>query len=294
MGRTLSNNVKFFTIGMLALALGVLTGCGSRPNALKPPIKHHHQRDPKRRRDNPQYRPKTYVPKPTSLLVSGTDYPKIMVMAMSSVKGLVATSAEAPTMIPWPATHSTTLYYQPSVQGLGSDIPGLIDRYQVTLSSPPNPVASFSSAVFSDPATAGANIESLLFAKRLSVPLAGSRVALSAGVDATVGAEGKMDILGWNQGGWLVVVAAPNRLPLSVANQVAVYMQTHLMPRPEPRNAGQALVLVNVRSNGPYTNVAWQEGRWVYSTSTYPTTAAPVTTALELASAMRDYFEPLK
>ncbi len=282
---------KGLKIGLVALAaLTVLAGCGALPSALKPPARHHRrQQDPKSGSGPSSDSGSTYRPKSTSVPVEGTDFPKIMAMAMGSVKGLVASSAEAPTVIPWPATHSTVLYYMPSVQGLGSGIPGLIDRYQINLSSPPDAVAAFSSAVFSDPSTASENVESLLSADGLSVPLTGASMPLAHGVAATIGIKGKINILAWHQEGWSVVVAARGRLPVASAKKVVYYLETHLMPVPQPNNEGQALVVVDVRENGPYTSVAWQEGRWVYSTAAYPTAANPITTALELAWSMRDY-----
>jgi hypothetical protein len=279
----------------LLVALG-LVGCGNQSVLGASPSLHHHHRqrhpDPSQVEPSVSVAPKAppvYIPKATSIPVQGAAFPAIMTMAMGHIHGLVASSAEAPTIIPWPKNGSTTLFYTPEVQGLGSHISGLIERYQVTLSSPPERVASFSSAVLASNQDATEYVEDLLIQRHLSYPLPGSQVMVGDGITATPGVEHGINLLSWTEGSWSIVVGRAGHLPLNTARDVADYLRTHFMPVPEPRGLGQGLIVVTQTSHGPDTNVAWQEGRWVYTTATYSTTQRPITTGLAMALSMRRY-----
>lgn len=231
----------------------------------------------------------TYTPRSTSIPVKVPVFPKIITMAMANLSGLAAVSAEAPTIVPWPDNGSTTLFYAPDVQGPSSGIPGLIDSYQVTLTSPPVLVAEFGNAIFASIADATDNVDAVLARANLRYPAPGAVAAVGSGVSAGVGKENGENVLAWTESGWSVVVVDPQRLPLRPAAVVAGYLDTHLMPQPEPVESGSGLILVEQRGAGLTTQVIWQEGRWVYQSKTFPTTAQPVTTALGLALSMRRY-----
>lgn len=288
-------STKWLTIGVVAGLGGVLAGCGVSPAAASP-VLHPSPGGPHARgatnpppitRKTPP--PSTYTPRSTSIPVNTPTFPRIITMAMHHIAGLVKISAEAPTMVPWPANKSTTLFYSPQLQGVASGIPGLIASYRVKLSSPPEQVAAFGSAIFSSTAAATRDVQSLLPAAHYSYPPLGSQMALGDGVQALIGEDNGQNILAWTQGDWSVVVGAPRHLPSQLAGDVVQYLNTHFMPEPEPSGAGVGLIVVQVSPTGVATTVGWQEGRWVYTTTSYPTTAQPLVTALALALSMRRY-----
>lgn len=279
------------SVGVLML-ISLLTSCGTKtaPTAAR----HHHHtqhhstvpRTPQSVSASPST-PPTYTPKSTSIPVAGANFPAIITMAMRNVSGLVATSVEAPTMIPWPANGSTTLFYAPAVSGNGSGIPGLIDSYQVTLSSPPVPVAQFGSAIFSSTQYAAQQVDRMVSKAGLTYPGPGPSVDLGDGIDAVAALQHHVNVLAWSQGSWSVVVGDARQVPLHTAKQVVSYLSRHYMP--DPAGSGVAVIVVMVGKTGIRTSVGWQEGRWVYTTATFPTTAQPITTALALALSMRRY-----
>ncbi len=284
---------RWLALGGLLITMTVLTGCGGLAFSSTQPVTHHHK--PKSRSlGQASKKPKSspiYKPKSTSIPIQGATFPTIMQMAMSHLKGLAASNAQAPTMVPWPSDGSTTLFYAPKIQGLGSSIPGLIERYQVTLSSSAkSPVASFSTAVFSDPNAAKQYLYDILADRQLTYPPPGPGVEVGSGVTATSGIDGHHNILGWVEGDWSIVIGKVGHLPMVLARIAADYLNTHVIPTPEPEGQGQGVIVVAAKQNGAvYAEVAWQEGRWVYSTATYPTTKNTVTTALALAVSMRRY-----
>lgn len=284
---------RWLTLGSLLVTMAVLTGCGTRTFSSNRPVTHHHK--PKSRSvgqaSKKPKNPPIYKPKSTSIPIQGATFPTIIQMAMSHIKGLVASNAEAPTMVPWPSDGSTTLFYAPQIQGVGSSTPDLIERYQVTLSSSAkSPVASFASAVFSDPNAAKRHLYDILADKHLAYPPPGPGVEVGSGVTATSGVNGRENLMGWVEGGWSIVLGKTGHLPVALARVVAGYLNTHVIPTPESEGQGQGVIVVAAKPDGAvYAEVAWQEGRWLYSTATYPTTKNPATTALALAVSMRRY-----
>lgn len=275
-------------VPLLAMLL-LLAGCGQPSSPVTTPGKSSTPAPVHKHRVQPH---PVYIPKPTSIPVGGPDFPAIIRMAMSHIAGAAALAAEAPTVIPWPADHSDVLFYDPQTQVANPANPQLIAQYRVVLSSPGEKVAAFSSAVYTSDAAASEGVETLLSTTGLQYPIPGAAVALADGVDATVGQEGPRQVLAFSENGWSVLVAARHRLPLVAARQVAGYLYTHVMPEPAPSGVGQAIIVVTMNRLGPSTSAAWQDGRWVYAVSDYPTTARPVSTALSLVVSMRPYSGP--
>lgn len=184
------------------------------------------------------------------------------------------------------------MYYRYLTQGSGAGLPGLIERYRATLLSPTpsSPVAHFASAVFDSDGAAGQNVAAHATKLGLSYPSTqGARISVGSDVTATAQTEGRMDVLGWREGRWLVVVGEPRSMPLQSAKLVAEYLHQHFMPVPEPQGTADGMIVVDVESDGPHTEVAWQEGRWVYSTGTDPKAANPIDTGLTMALSMRQF-----
>jgi hypothetical protein len=213
-----------------------------------------------------------------------------MVMAMGHVSGIVKTGVQAPMFIPKPDDGSPVLYYDPATMGRGSGVLGLVERYQVTLSSPPDLVAQFSSAVFASGKDALQNVQSTVSAMGLGYPQPGPVINVGSGIAATAGVVGAMNVLSWQEGGWNVLVGDAARMPIRAAQQVAAYLQSYVMPTPASSgpDAG-GVIAVTVGRQGSHSEVAWEEGKWVYRTETYPTTANSIATALNLAVFMRPY-----
>ncbi len=286
------------TVAMVSAIMASLAGCGAqaRPIAVPPRLSASPQypsSPPSVSVSNSPSTSRTYTPQSTSIGIDGPNFPSITKMAMSHVSGLVKSSAEAPTIIPWSDTGSTVMYYRFATEGSRAGPVGLIESYQVTLLSPhpTDPVANFASAVFDSAAAATRDVQNEPVSLGLASPAPGGPgVAVGSGITATAGTRGSMDLLGWRQGSWVVVVGHQGSMPIRSARIVASYLRTHFMPTPEPQGAGaEGLIAVNVEHDGPHTEVAWQEGRWVYSTGTEPNATDPITTGLALALSMRRY-----
>ncbi|PSR21974.1 MAG: hypothetical protein C7B45_08780 [Sulfobacillus acidophilus] len=272
----------------------VLTGCGvhttrtSAPHPRRSP--HHQDTGAHPAHHKARRRPPTYRPKPTTIPIESSSFPTIMVMAMSQVPAIVKAGAQAPMFIPKPVSGSTVLYYDPVTVGPGSGVPGLIQRYQVTLSSPPDLVAQFSSGVFANGKAALQNVQDTVSAMGLGYPQPGPVINVGSGVLATTGVVGAMNLLSWQEGGWNVVVGDRARIPMRAAEQVAAYLHSYVLPTPASSgpDAG-GVIAVTVERQGSQCQIAWEEGKWVYRTETYPTTSDAIATALNLAVFMRPY-----
>lgn len=289
------NRIKAIT---MATAVTVaLTGCGAAKEAT-PPVHHPHHRVAHTRTSS-SAPPPSYTPPSTNVPVNstppstsstpaptskGSKFPTIIQLAMQHVPTSLKPYAVAPTLVPWPSNGSQVMYYNPIVTAEAG-----MSGYRVTLTSPPHPVAEYATTLWSSVAAADGAVTGLLATSALTYPGPGAEVSIGSGIDAATGRAHNMNILGWREGQWTLVVGEQHQLPMGTASEVAAYLHTHYLPAPAPVGSGQGLILVTVLPTGTHVTVAWQENRISYLIATYPATAHPVMTALQMVVTLKKF-----
>lgn len=289
------NRIKAIT--MATSVTVALTGCGVAKEA-SPPVHHPHHRVAHTKTSS-SAPPTSYTPPSTNVPVNSTPpstssaptptstrktFPTIIQLAMQHVPTSLKPYAVAPTLIPWPGNGSQVMYYNPTVTSQAG-----MTGYRVTLTSPPYPVAEYATTLWSSVAAADGAVKGLLAASTLTYPGSGAEVSIGSGIAAETGQSHRMNILGWHEGQWTLVVGEPQQLPMGTASEIAAYLHTHYLPAPAPAGSGQGLILVTVLPSGTHVTVAWQDNRVSYRMATYPATAHPVMTALQMVVTLKKF-----
>lgn len=290
---------QWVSVAGVALALtGMLSACGSpkSPTAdQKAPHQSHHRKST-RPATPPSYTPpSTSVPiqsssiPPVSVVAGPPGFPTIVHMAMQALTGPVTPYALAPTLTPWAGSGSKVMYYNPTITDASAANPGLVEQYQVTLTTPPSPVGTYSSALYQTAGDAAGAVTPLLKAAGLSFPAQGPAMAIGSGITATSATVNNLNVLGWREGQWSVVVAESHVMPTAEASQIAAFLHINYLPAPRPAGTGVGLIIVQLLPDGVHAQLAWQENQAAYMVETYPATANPVMTALKMVVTMRKY-----
>ena len=220
---------------------------------------------------------------------SQSAFPTIINMAMKNFPANVLQGAEAPTVVPMPASGSNELFYKTadSTTRIMSH-PGSLSSYSVTLSSPTHQIADFSGHRYDTSAHASQTMSYAL----MSTPLSGKRSTTFVGTNhhkaiLAVDKNSSTSVISWAEGNWTIAVKndSSTSAPTSAANQVANYLDAHFMPI--PHNMGS--IVVETGTSGTVAVVTWQENNLLFETDANRYAKDPISTALEMAISMRSY-----
>lgn len=220
---------------------------------------------------------------------SQSAFPAIINMAMKNFPANVLQGAEAPTVVPMPASGSNELFYKTadSTTPIMSH-PGSLSSYSVTLSSPNHQIADFSGHRYDTSAHASQTM-SYAF---MSTPLSGSRSTTFVGTNhhkaiLAVDNNSSTSVISWAEGNWTIAVKndSSTSAPTSAADQVADYLDVHFMPI--PHNMGS--IVVETGTSGTAAVITWQENNLLFETDANRYAKNPISTALGMAISMRGY-----